>query len=401
MTGSEQTASLVSNGDSALVLIASILAIAFGAIGTAMFAAAQVTALQRSRVILQSACVAAMAVLCWTIIGYEMSFGGIGNGWIGNPKLGLSFDVDLVRPGTRLPESIFALLRLAFALMATMLLVGAWAGRARLSWLLSFSLLWGALVLAPIAHWLWGGGWLLTQIGTIDYAGGLAVHTSAGVSALVVALLMGPISDLDQNKPKTVSPNLAALGAALIVSAALALNGASALSANHNAASAILGAFCATLAGALAWLALENASEGEPSLMGFAKGSITGIASIASASVYVSPSASIIIGIAAAIACFGIESRLKSGLGIDDASSVFALHGIGGIIGTVLLSLFLSEQWGGTGYFGAFTMSDQFAAQAIGIAVVAGWSAVGTAIIALGISMLAPMRADNDEQSEH
>ncbi|MEL7188866.1 MAG: ammonium transporter [Pseudomonadota bacterium] len=394
MTGGEQTAILMNVSDSGFVLGASILAIVLGALGAVVFAAGQIERADRAAFARQCGMVAAVCAIVWILIGSSLAFGPIGNGMFGDPSLGVALADKTIRPGTALPEGVFILFRMAFAVLAIVLLAGAWAGRARLLWALGFTALWSVLVFAPIAHWLWGGGWLLTQIGAIDYGGGLVVYTSAGVSALVVALLIGPRSASADERQASISPKMAALGAILLLIGGLALNSASSLGANDNAAAALISASAAIIASAFAWTTFEKASDGAWSLMGLAKGSLAGLAAIAASSVYVSPLAAVIIGILGTIACFFAERQITSKLGIDDTANAFALSGVGGVVGALLLSVFLSAKMGGTGYFGAFTMFTQFAAQLIGIVAVVLWSVVGTAMAALAVSILAPMRKD-------
>lgn len=393
MSVGAQATVLVNAGDAAFVTISSVLAIGFGVIGAATISGSSGQRHLRSGAILQTTCAGIVATIVFVIAGYNIGFGEIANGWFGKIALGIDLDSQSVTPGTALPKSVYTLLRLAFAVIAGAVLVGACAGRARFSWMIGFSGLWSLIVFAPIAHWLWGGGWLRAQIGAIDYAGGLVLHGCVGISALVIALLLGARDD-----PKTATENENTLplmaGAGALLIAMLALNGASALGANHNSATAILSCLCAISASALAWMTLEKVGKTIASPEGLAKGVIAGLAAIAPASVYVSHFAAILIGLAAGIACFGIERRIRS-LGIDDSASVFALNGVGGILGSLLIAIFLSSQWGGTGYFGASTMASQLGAQAIAIGAVIGWSAVGTAVTALLVSVLAPMRADN------
>lgn len=385
-------------GDTGWIIAASALVLLMTLPGLALFYGGLVRAKNLLSVILQCGSVAAIASLVWIALGYTLAFGQVSGGWIGGSNAILLSDIGSVRPGTAIPESSFALFQMTFAVIAPALMVGAWVERAKFPWVLGFSALWVLIIYAPVAHWVWGGGWLASQFGTLDFAGGLVVHTTAGVSVLVVVLLLGPRAGFPQKPLLPHAPALTMVGGALLWVGWFGFNGGSALGANDNAASAILSTHIAASAAALTWMLAERIAIGKPTSVGWATGAIAGLATITPAAVFISPGAAMIFGSLAALVCYGAIQQVKHRWKIDDSLDVFAVHGVGGILGTLLLAVFLSEDLGGTGYFGGATMASQLGAQAIGIGVVMVWSAVGSAVIALMVSVVFPMRVSEEDE---
>lgn len=389
----------VSRGDTGWILAASALVLLMTLPGLTLFYGGLVRARSFVSICLQCAAIASLASLIWIAVGYTLAFGSVSQGWIGGGNALFLADLGTLRPGTAIPESAFALFQMTFAVIAPALMVGAWAERARFGWVLGFAGLWVLIVYAPVAHWIWGGGWLASQFGTLDFAGGLVVHTTSGVSALVVALLLGPRKGFPITPMLPHAPALTLMGAALLWVGWFGFNGGSALSANDNAASAILATHIAASAAALTWMLAEALSVGKPTAVGWATGAIAGLATITPAAVFVSPGAAIVFGVLAALVCYGVIQQLKHRWHVDDTLDVFAVHGVGGMIGTILLAVFLSPSLGGTGYFGEATMASQLIAQGAGIGAVALWSAVGSAIIALMVSLVVPMRVSESDEA--
>ncbi|MBV7260201.1 ammonium transporter [Erythrobacter crassostreae] len=387
-------------GDTAWVLASSALVLLMTLPGLALFYGGLVRAKNVLSALLQCGAIAALASILWVFVGYTLAFGQVTNGWIGGGNAVMLMDLGTLRAGTAIPESTFALFQMTFAAITPALMVGAWVERARFSWVLGFCALWLLIVYAPVAHWLWGGGWLASQFGTLDFAGGLVVHTTAGVSALVVALLLGRREGFPQKPMLPHAPVLTMIGAALLWVGWFGFNGGSAIGANDNASSAILSTHVAASAAALTWLLCEKLSFGKPTSIGWATGAIAGLATITPAAVFVSPGAAIIFGAMGALVCYGAIQLVKNRWHIDDSLDVFAVHGVGGLLGTMLLAIFISPDLGGTGYFGDMTMTGQLGAQAIGIGAVALWSAVGTVIIALMVSIVFPLRVEEEAEQD-
>jgi Amt family ammonium transporter len=305
-----------------------------------------------------------------------------------------------VRSGLTLPENSFALFQMCFAAITPALMAGAWVDRARFGWVVAFCAIWGLVVYAPAAHWLWGNGWLATRFGALDFAGGIVVHTTAGVSALVVAALMGK----RQGFPKTLmlphSPALTMAGAALLWVGWFGFNGGSALAGNGAAADAIINTHLAASSAAMAWLLIEKFTVGKPTSVGFATGAVAGLATVTPAAGFIAPEAAILFGLAAASICYPMIQLVKQRWDIDDSLDVFAVHGVGGMIGSLLLGVFLSSALGGHGYAPGMSMGRQVAAQLIAVGSVALWSAVASVAIALAVARLVPMRVSEDDERE-
>ena len=388
------------SGDTAWLLISAALVLLMAMPGLTLFYGGLVRAKGFLAVLVQVGAIVAAASLLWIALGYSIAFGPGGNGWFGGLGNAMLGGLGNVRDGTTVPESGYALFQLTFAAITPALMAGAWVDRARFGWVVGFCALWGLLVYAPVAHWVWGGGWLASKIGTLDFAGGIVVHTTAGVSALVAALLLGRREGFPKTLMLPHSPALTMAGAALLWVGWFGFNGGSALAANDDAASAILNTHAAASMAALTWLGIEKFTVGKPTSVGFATGAIAGLAAVTPAAGMISPGAAIVFGALAAAVCYPTIQLIKQRLKIDDALDVFAVHGAGGIMGSLLLAVFLSPSLGGTGYAEGKTMVSQLAAQAIGVGVVAMWAAVASAVIAVAVSWLLPMRVGEDAERE-
>ncbi len=388
------------SGDTAWLLTSAALVLLMTMPGLTLFYGGLVRAKNFLAVLVQVGAIAAMASLLWIVAGYSLAFGPVGSGWFGGLGNAMLGSLGNVRDGTAVPESGFALFQLTFAAITPALMAGAWVDRARFGWVVAFCALWGLVVYAPVAHWIWGGGWLASKIGTLDFAGGIVVHTTAGVSALVVAILLGKREGFPRTLMLPHSPALTMAGAALLWVGWFGFNGGSALAANDDAASAILNTHAAACMAAMTWLAIEKFAVGKPTSVGFATGAIAGLATVTPAAGMISPGAAIVFGAVAAGVCYPTIQLIKQRLKIDDSLDVFAVHGAGGITGSLLLAVFLSPALGGTGYAEGKAMVSQFAAQAIGVGVVAMWAAIASAVLAVAVSWLLPMRVSEDEERE-
>ena len=392
------TGPVAESGDTAWILASAALVLLMTLPGLGLFYGGLVRAKNVLSVLLQIGAVASVASLLWIVVGYSLAFGAVSNGWLGSGALMLS-GLGAVRSGLTIPESAFAMFQLTFAAITPALMIGAWADRARFSWVVTFCALWGVLVYAPVAHWVWGGGWL-AQLGTLDFAGGIVVHTTAGVSALVVALLLGKRQGFPGPALLPHAPGLTMFGAMLLWVGWFGFNGGSALTASDGAASAIINTHVAASTAALVWLAIERFTFGKPTTVGFATGAIAGLATITPCAGYVSPGAAIVIGALAAVVCYWAIQLVKNRLKIDDSLDVFAVHGVGGMLGSLLLALFMAPALGGAGYADGMGMGSMLGAQALGVVAVAAWSAVATAASALAISRLLPMRVSEDDERQ-
>ncbi|RZK03700.1 MAG: ammonium transporter [Novosphingobium sp.] len=388
------------SGDTAWILTSSALVLLMTLPGLGLFYGGLVRAKNFLAVLIQCGAIAAIASLLWIVVGYTLAFGEVTSGWLGSGNAWMLIDLGQVRANTTIPESTFAMFQLCFAAITPALMAGAWVDRARFGWVVGFCALWSLVVYAPAAHWIWGGGWLASGLGTLDFAGGIVVHTTAGVSALIAALLLGK----RQGFPKTLmlphSPALTMAGAGLLWVGWFGFNGGSALTAGEGAASAIIATHAAACTAALAWLAIERVSVGKPTTVGFATGAIAGLATVTPAAGYISPGAAIVFGIVASCVCYPMIQVIKHKLKIDDSLDVFAVHGVGGIVGSILLAVFISQDLGGVGYAEGMSMGSQLVAQLAGVGVVALWSAIVSAILAVMVSIVLPMRVTDEEEYE-
>lgn len=392
------------SGDTAWILSSSALVILMTMPGLSLFYGGLVRAKNFLSVMLQCGAVAAAASLLWILVGYTLAFGEAGTGplggWLGAGNAWMLIDLGNVRQGYAISESTFALFQMCFAAITPALMVGAWVDRARFGWVMGFCALWSLIVYAPVAHWIWGGGWLASTLGTLDFAGGIVVHTTAGVSALVIALLIGKRQGFPRTLMLPHSPSLTMLGAGLLWVGWFGFNGGSAVAANDDAASAIINTHVAACAAALAWILIERFVVGKATSVGFATGAIAGLATVTPAAGFISPGAALLFGVVAAGACFPMIQLIKQKLEIDDSLDVFAVHGIGGMVGSLLLAVFLSPALGGTGYAEGMTMLSQFGGQLVGVGAVAIWSVIASVVIALAVSLVVPMRVTEDEERE-
>ena len=396
----EALADAADSGDTAWILISTALVLMMTMPGLTLFYGGLLRTRNVLSVMIQCGAIAAACSLLWIVCGYSMAFGAVTNGWLGAGNAWMLNNLGNVREGYAVPESAFAMFQLTFAAITPALMAGAWVDRARFGWVVAFCALWGLFVYAPVAHWVWGGGWLSSQFGTLDFAGGIVVHTTAGVSALVIALLLGK----RQGFPKTLmmphSPALVMVGAALLWVGWFGFNGGSAVAANDDAASAIINTHAAACAAALVWILIERFTVGKPTSIGFATGAVAGLATVTPAAGMIAPGAAILMGVAAACVCYPMIQVIKKRLVIDDSLDVFAVHGVGGIAGSLLLAVFMSPVLGGTGDPANYSMVSQLGSQAIGVFVVALWSAVASAVLALGVSWIIPMRVSDDAERE-
>jgi Amt family ammonium transporter len=395
------TGGALDTGDNAWVLVCSALVLLMTLPGLSLFYGGLVRTRNFLSVMVQVGAIAAVVSVLWVIAGYRIAFGDPSNGWIGTGSMWmLNNTIGVLRGDTAVSERTFALFQLTFAAITPGLMVGAWVERARFGWVITFSALWSLLVYAPVAHWVWGDGWLATSMGTKDFAGGIVVHTTAGVSALVAALLVGKRLGFPKQLMLPHSTALAMLGAGLLWVGWFGFNGGSALAADDNASTAIINTQLGASVAALVWVAIEKFRVGKPTGVGFATGAIAGLATITPAAMFVSPGSAIIMGAIAAIVCFPMIQIIKHKLAIDDSLDVFAVHGVGGMTGSLLLAVFLSPSLGGVGYDDGVTMLSQFAAQAVGVGAVAIYSAIATAILAVAVSLIVPMRVSEDDERE-
>ncbi|MSO70959.1 MAG: ammonium transporter [Alphaproteobacteria bacterium] len=373
------------SGDTAWMITATALVLFMTLPGLALFYGGLVRSINVLSVLMHCFAVACIVSVLWLAFGYTPAFDG------NAPLLGGLSKAFLagIRPETlsdlapTLPESVYFMFQMTFAIITPALIIGSYPERIRFAAVLMFSALWLMLVYVPVAHWVWGSGWL-AQMNVRDYAGGIVVHLTAGVSALLLARSLGPRRGFPREMRPPHSPGMVMTGACMLWIGWFGFNGGSAVAANGSAGMAILVTHISAATGAIVWAAIEWQRFGKPSLIGAVTGAVAGLATITPASGFIGPVGALIIGAAAGVVCLWVTALVKQRLKIDDALDVFGVHGVGGALGTVLLAFLSSEALGGVGYAEGMTMASQLGVQLLALAAVGAWSAIATlAIIAV------------------
>jgi Amt family ammonium transporter len=285
--------------------------------------------------------------------------------------------------------------QMTFCIITPALIVGAYPERMKFQFVLLFSFLWIIFVYAPVTHWIWGGGWL-ASIGVLDFAGGLVVHLTAGTTAIILAIMSGTREGFpDQVKPPH-NPGLTMMGACMLWVGWFGFNGGSALAANADAGMAILVTHISASVASLVWIAIEWMKFGKPSLVGVVTGAIAGLASITPASGFVGPLGAVLIGLISGYVCYEAVGLIKNKFKVDDSLDVFAVHGLGGTIGILLLPLLISESFGGVGY-GETNFSSFMTAQVIGVIAVLFFTLIVSYLLAIFVKSLVGIRVSDDD----
>ena len=369
----------LNSANTAWVLTSTALVLLMTLPGLALFYGGLVRRKNILSILIQCFAIAGVSSILWFIVGYSLAFGE-GNAWIGDFSKVLMVGMTKETLAGDIPESLFMLFQMTFAVITPALIIGAYAERMKFSAVLLFSGLWLLIVYAPVTHWVWGGGWL-AQMGVYDFAGGIVVHITAGVAALVAAVVLGPRHGFPKTPMLPHNLTMTVTGAGMLWVGWFGFNGGSALAANGDAAMAMLVTHLSASAGALTWAAIEWRKFGKASVLGAVTGMVAGLGTITPASGFVGPGGALIIGISAGIICFYSTVYIKQKLKIDDSLDVFPVHGIGGILGTLLAGVFASTELGafsGFGYAeGITTMLGQVTVQLIGI----GSTIVYTAVV--------------------
>jgi len=385
----------MSNANTAWILTSTALVLFMTLPGLALFYAGLVRSKNTISVLAQCLVIAVLASVVWFVLGYSLSFSGEGS-YIGNLDKIFLKTVNLKSLSGDIPETVFVMFQMTFAIITPALIVGAFVERMKFSAVVLFTVLWLILVYAPATHWVWGGGWL-AKMGVFDFAGGLVVHTTAGVSALVIAYSLGSRKDFPKNFNPPHSPVLAMIGACMLWVGWFGFNAGSALAANENAGMAMLVTHISAATATITWMFIDWIKNGKPGLVGMITGMIAGLATITPASGFVGPMGAIILGILAGSICYYCVGFVKFKLQIDDSLDVFAVHGVGGIIGTLLAGILATEFFGGSGL--EKSALEQTTIQIIGILTVALLSFVGTIVIVKIIKLTTGLRVSEDEET--
>ena len=353
-------------------------------------------------VLMQCFAITCLASIVWFAFGYSIAFGDGGsmNAYIGNlDNLFLGKVTEGSMSGD-IPESVFAMFQMTFAIITPALIVGAFAERMRFSAMLLFSGLWLTLVYAPITHWVWGGGWL-GEMGLLDFAGGTVVHITAGVGALVAALVLVNRKGFPRQAMPPHNLTMTVTGAGMLWVGWFGFNGGSALAANGDAGMAMLVTHISAAAGSLAWMMMEWTKHGKPSVLGIVTGMVAGLGTITPASGFVGPAGALIIGLSAGVICYYATQAIKQRFKIDDSLDVFPVHGVGGMLGTLLAGIFASDALGifsGQGYNEGMNMASQVSVQLVGIIATFAYTAIVSYILLKLVDKLLVLRVDEEDE---
>lgn len=399
-----QEATGLSSGDTAWMLTSTALVLFMTLPGLALFYGGLVRAKNVLSVLMQCFVIACMVSVLWVLYAYSLTFAP-GGPWIGGPsRIFMGGVTEEVLWGT-IPETVFSMFQLTFAIITPALIIGAFAERMKFSSMLLFSALWLTLVYAPVAHWVWAAdGWLFTK-GLLDFAGGTVVHTTSGVAALMCAVVMGRRSGFPESPMPPHNMTITVAGAGMLWVGWFGFNAGSAIAANGNAGMAMLATHTSAAAGALAWMFAEWIKYGKPSVLGVATGTIAGLATITPASGYVGPGGALVIGLLAGVICFSATNYMKRALKLDDSLDVFPVHGVGGMLGTFLTGVFASSTLGvfsGQGYIyneNITSMGQQLGVQVIGILSIAIYTAAFTFVLLKIVDAILGLRVSVEEET--
>ncbi len=389
----------MSGADTAWILTATALVLFMTLPGLALFYAGLVRAQNVLSVLMNCFAIACVVSVVWLVVAYSIAFGdgGAANQWWGG--LGKSFlaSVDIDSLSGSIPETLFFMFQMTFAIITPALIVGAYVERIHFSFVIVFSVIWVVIVYAPVVHWVWGGGFL-ADMGVIDFAGGIVVHVTAGVSALVLAMMLGRRRGFPNELQPPHNPGITMIGAAMLWVGWFGFNAGSALAADGAAGMAMTVTHLSAAAGAIAWSVMELILYRKASLIGAVTGMVAGLATITPASGSVGPIGGLVLGLAGGVICFTVTQMIKQKFKIDDSLDVFAVHGVGGALGTLLAAFFVSTTLGGNGLAEGMTMGGQFIAQVIGIIVGAVWAGVLTFIIVKIVALVVPFRVNEEDE---
>ena len=384
----------MNEANTAWILVSTALVLLMTLPGLALFYAGLVSSKNTLSTLAQCFVIACIASITWFVCGYSLAFNGDGL-YFGNlDKMFLS-GVNLYSLSGDIPETLFIMFQMTFAIITPALIVGAFVERIKFSAVILITTIWLVLVYSPVTHWVWGGGWL-AQMGVMDFAGGLVVHTTAGISALVIANILGSRNGFPKLVKPPHSPVIAMIGAALLWVGWFGFNAGSALAANQNAAMAMLVTHISAAAATVTWMLIDWYKNGKPGLVGMITGMVAGLATVTPASGYIGPMGGLILGISSGFVCYWFVGFIKNAINIDDSLDVFAVHGVGGILGTLLCGLLATANYGGLGL--ETTVWAQTKVQIIGVLSISLYTLVVTTIIVLLVRRFVGLRVSEQEE---
>jgi Amt family ammonium transporter len=391
----------ISAGDTSWLLTSTALVLFMTIPGLALFYGGLVRAKNVLSVLMQCFAITCLASVLWLVYAYSLAFtdGGGLNAWIGG--LDRSFLTGVGRGSAQgsIPETVFIMFQMTFAIITPALVVGGFAERTKFSAMLWFSALWLTLVYVPVCHWVWGGGWL-AELGVLDFAGGLVVHITAGTGAIVAALVIGRRRGFPETAMPPHNMTITVAGAGMLWVGWFGFNAGSALAANADAGMAMLVTHISAASASLAWMGMEWVRFGKPSVLGLVTGMVAGLGSITPASGYVGPLGALLIGLAAGVICFAATLTIKRVLRIDDSLDVFPVHGVGGTLGTLSAGILVAASFGGAGLAEGMTVGKQLGVQAIAVLAVLAWTTVASYLILKVLDGVLGLRVSPDEETQ-
>jgi Amt family ammonium transporter len=390
----------LNGADTAWILTSTALVLFMTIPGLSLFYAGLVRSKNVLSVLMQCFAITCMVSVLWLVFVYGLAFGDGGsmNKWIGSLDQLMHGGIARDSMSGTIPETVFSMFQMTFAIITPALIVGAFAERMKFSAMLWFSAIWLVVVYAPVTHWVWGGGWL-QDMGLLDFAGGTVVHVNAGVAALVAAMVMGPRKGFGKTPMPPHNLTMTVAGAGMLWVGWFGFNAGSALGANGDAGMAMMVTHISAAAGSLAWMAMEWIRHGKPSVLGIVTGMVAGLGTITPASGFVGPAGALLIGLTAGVVCYSATTFLKHTLKIDDSLDVFPVHGMGGILGTLLAGVFVGIL-GGAGLAEGMTMGGQVWVQFVGVAATLVYCGVLSWIILKLVDAVIGLRVSEDEETQ-
>lgn len=392
----------MNGADTAWIIVATALVLFMTLPGLALFYGGLVRARNVLSVFMQCYAIACLMSILWLAFGYSIAFGPGETGyWGGLDKMFLNGVTADSLSGT-LPEVLFFAFQMTFAIITPALIVGAYVERVGFAFVLTFSGLWMLLCYAPVVHWIWGGGMMsdggiFGEIGVKDFAGGIVVHETAGLAALIIAIFLGPRKN--RHTPPH-NPGYVVIGAAMLWVGWFGFNGGSALAAGQGAAMALLVTHISAAVASLVWMFIEWRKFGRPSVVGMVTGMVAGLATVTPASGFIGVPGGIILGLAGGYVCYVAVDFIRGKLQIDDSLDVFAVHGVGGVLGSLLVAVLATETFSGAGLGEGVTISSQLGVQAVSIGITVLWTAIASYIIFKIAAVCGGLRVDSDAETE-
>jgi len=390
--------SAIDSGDTAWILTATALVLLMTLPGLALFYAGLVQSKNIVSVLMHHFAIAALMSVLWVIAGYSLAFSGDG-AWIGDLANSFMSNITLDSASGTIPESVFAAFQMTFAIITPALIIGAYVERMKFAAILLFSAVWLLAVYAPVTHWVWGGG-IMAEWGVLDFAGGIVVHATAGTAALVCALVVGKRRGFPTSVQPPHSPVLTMIGASMLWIGWFGFNGGSALGAGNGAGMALLVTHIAAATASLVWMFIEWFRFGRPSLVGIVTGMVAGLATVTPASGFIGVPGGLILGLAGGVACYVAVDLIRVRLKIDDSLDVFAVHGVGGILGSLLVAYLALPAFGGLGLADDVTAGSQFMVQLASVAITVLWTGIGSYVILKVIGAVIGLRVDQQDEIE-